>query len=61
VDVNVYNRYGSLVFSKKNYENEWNGTYRSKPLPDGTYYYVVNAIGINGSVQNLKGNLTILR
>jgi|688.fasta_scaffold03598_2 gliding motility-associated-like protein len=61
VDVNVYNRYGSLVFSKKNYENEWNGTYRSKPLPDGTYYYVLNAIGINGSVQNLKGNLTILR
>jgi gliding motility-associated-like protein len=61
VDVNVYNRYGSLVFSKKNYENEWNGTYRSKPLPDGTYYYVVNAIGIDGSLQNLKGNLTILR
>jgi gliding motility-associated-like protein len=49
------------VFSKKNYENEWNGTYRSKPLPDGTYYYVVNAIGIDGSLQNLKGNLTILR
>jgi|688.fasta_scaffold116736_1 gliding motility-associated-like protein len=61
VDVNVYNRYGSLVFSKKNYENEWNGTYRSKPLPDGTYYYVVNALGINGSVQNLRGDLTILR
>jgi gliding motility-associated-like protein len=39
VDVNVYNRYGSLVFSKKDYQNEWNGTYGSKPLPDGTYYF----------------------
>ncbi len=61
VDVYVYNRYGSLVYKQLNYQSNWNGTYRSKPVPDATYYYVVKAISINGDEQVLRGNLTILR
>lgn len=61
VIVNIYNRYGGLVYNNQNYNNEWDGTYKGKPLPDGTYYYVVSAKFINGAVQLFKGDVTILR
>jgi gliding motility-associated-like protein len=57
----VYNRYGNLVYKNDNYQNNWDGTYEGKPLPDGTYYYVVTYNLINGRGQVLKGDVTILR
>lgn len=57
----VFNRYGSKVFESQDYKNDWNGTYKGKPLPDGTYYYVISFYLINGKLVYLKGNLTILR
>jgi gliding motility-associated-like protein len=57
----VFNRYGSKVFESNDYKNNWNGTYKGNPLPDGTYYYVISFRLINGKTVVLKGNLTILR
>ncbi len=57
----VFNRYGAKVFESDDYKNNWNGTYKGKPLPDGTYYYIISFELINGKTQYLKGNLTILR
>jgi gliding motility-associated-like protein len=38
----IFNRYGSEVYSKSNYSNEWNGNSNSgENLPDGTYYYII--------------------
>ena len=57
----VYNRYGSLVYSNENYQNNWDGTYKGKPVPDGTYYYVLSYKLINNKQVALKGDVTILR
>lgn len=38
----IFNRYGTSVYSKANYQNEWYGQSDSgDELPDGTYYYVI--------------------
>lgn len=38
----IYNRYGTKVYAKENYSNEWKGqTDNDVLLPDGTYYYVI--------------------
>ena len=38
----IFNRYGMVVYSKNNYSNEWYGQSDSgSELPDGTYFYVV--------------------
>ncbi|OIQ20081.1 MAG: hypothetical protein BM557_05250 [Flavobacterium sp. MedPE-SWcel] len=38
----IFNRYGKEVYSKNNYQNEWEGqTDNGDELPTGTYYYVV--------------------
>lgn len=57
----VFNRYGAKVFESNDYKNTWNGTYEGKPLPDGTYYYVITYKLVNGRTVYLKGNVTILR
>lgn len=57
----VFNRYGAKVFEANDYRNTWNGTYEGKPLPDGTYYYVISYKLVNGKLVYLKGNVTILR
>ncbi|HNR49280.1 MAG TPA: gliding motility-associated C-terminal domain-containing protein, partial [Bacteroidia bacterium] len=37
----VYNRWGNLVYEKKNYRNNWDGRSNSNQiLPDGTYYAI---------------------
>lgn len=38
----IFNRYGTIVYSKNNYEDEWFGqSDNGNELPDGTYYYVI--------------------
>lgn len=61
VIVNVFNRYGSLVYKNENYLNDWEGTYNGKPVPDGTYYYVIDYRLINGESIVMRGDVTILR
>ena len=39
----IFNRYGRIVYSKVNYVDEWNGKAdNGKELPDATYYYVIH-------------------
>lgn len=41
-ELKIFNRYGKVVFSKKNYSDEWHGQSDSGyDLPDGTYYYML--------------------
>lgn len=55
--VAVYTRAGALVYQNNDYDNNWNGYYEGNPLPEGTYYYVIQAG--NGTV--IKGPLSIVR
>ncbi len=58
---NVYNRYGTAVYSNQNYNNTWDGTFNGKPIPDGTYYYKLTYKLINGQTVLKQGNVTIIR
>ena len=41
-EVKVFNRWGTLVYSKSNgYDNSWDGKYNGSLLDSGDYYYVV--------------------
>lgn len=42
-ELQIFNRYGTSVYNKANYRNEWFGQCnKGNELPDGTYYYVIN-------------------
>ncbi len=40
--VEVYNRWGELLFQSPGYKQKWDGTYKGNPLPVGTYYYIID-------------------
>jgi gliding motility-associated-like protein len=61
VTVNVFNRYGSKVYESKDYKNDWDGRYKGKSLPIGTYYGVVDFTLPSGQKRTIKTDLTILR
>ncbi|WP_460925496.1 T9SS type B sorting domain-containing protein [Pontibacter brevis] len=56
--VTVYNRWGSPVFESKGYMQPWDGTYKGKMLPDGTYYCIIE---FGDAKPSLKQSLTIMR
>ena len=57
-EVMVFNIHGQLIYSQKNYMNDWKGTYNGKELPDGTYYYVLKFLEDDAI---FKGSLDILK
>ena len=61
-ELEIYNRWGELLYSVKNYDGKWNGEYDGKSLPDGTYYYVVRILDGNNAVKNVrKGTVSVVR
>ena len=38
----IYNRWGSELFSQQGYDGKWDGTYEGEPLPQGTYFYLLD-------------------
>ncbi len=54
----VFNRYGQLVFSSTGYPKPWDGRMNGNPLPAGTYYYIIQ---LNNGMGKLSGSVTIIR
>ena len=40
--VDIYNRYGQHIYHSLGYDKPWDGTINGKPVPVGTYYYIVD-------------------
>jgi len=40
--VEVFNRYGQRIYYSVGYTNPWDGRVNGKPVPVGTYYYIVD-------------------
>lgn len=59
VFVEVFNEWGTRVFSSEGYETPWNGRYNGKDLPPATYYYILHPNRDGEEVQ--KGPLTLFR
>jgi gliding motility-associated-like protein len=57
--VQVYNRWGQMVFSQVGYSDNraWTGNFKGKPVPIGTYYYVITF----SREETQKGSVTIVK
>jgi gliding motility-associated-like protein len=50
--VRVYNRWGDELFKAKNYQNNWNGSFKGNETPEAaSYYYQIDLDG-NGTVDH---------
>ncbi|WP_172829291.1 NHL domain-containing protein [Mucilaginibacter mallensis] len=56
--VNIYNRYGILLYNSRGYSKPWDGNYNGSKLPVSTYYYVID---LGGKSPKLSGYITLIR
>lgn len=57
----VFNRWGELVFVSENIQNKWNGFYKDKPAPIGVYIYQLLIVSNDGEEELHSGNVTLAR
>lgn len=56
--VEVYNRYGQIIYRSLGYSKPWDGRVSGSPLPIGTYYYIINP---KNNKPQITGAITIIR
>ena len=60
--MNIYNRWGTEVFSSLDINEGWDGNFRSGKLaPIGVYIYKISLIGTSGKEVDKVGSLTLYR
>jgi len=58
VEVQIFDRWGQIIYEQTNYQNDWAGTSGTDVLSDGEYYYIITS---PSSDKVYKGTITILR
>jgi len=61
LQVNIFNRWGEIVFTSNDLNFQWDGTYLGMYVPDGTYTYDVNFITNSGRDRNVRGHVNVLK
>tara|TARA_B110000967_G_C18782246_1_gene508893 strand:+ start:503 stop:967 length:465 start_codon:yes stop_codon:yes gene_type:complete len=60
--IEVYNRWGQMVYKSKNISDNWNGKYNGKDLPPGTYVYKIKTISVLTNDKYVKsGTVSLVR
>lgn len=59
--LSVVNRWGSLLYESTSVLPSWNGQSNAGNAPDGTYFYVLDAVGTDSKPYQLKGSITLSR
>lgn len=55
----IFNRWGSLIFSSDSITRGWDGKVGGDLVSNGVYVYVINAIGTDNVEHNKKGHITV--
>lgn len=56
VEINIFNRWGNVLYAHQNYDNSWNG----QGLNDGTYYYLIK-VRKGSIIREYKGWVMLYR
>ncbi|MGN6178048.1 MAG: gliding motility-associated C-terminal domain-containing protein [Mucilaginibacter sp.] len=56
--VNIFTRYGAMIYHSKGYSQPWDGTFNGAKLAPGTYYYLID---LGNSSPKLSGYVTLIR
>jgi gliding motility-associated-like protein len=56
--ITIFSRYGQQVYQSTGYAKPWDGTFNGSPLPQGTYYYIID---LKNNTPKLAGWVLIVR
>lgn len=56
--INVFNRWGQIIYSSRGNGEPWDGTLNNNQLPSGTYFYTIE---LDSNNEPYTGLVTIVR
>lgn len=56
--LNIYTRYGSMIYQSRGYTMGWDGLYNGQVLPTGTYYYIID---LGNNSPKLAGYVALIK
>jgi gliding motility-associated-like protein len=60
VQFQIYNRWGELLFFTDDITQGWDGTFKGKLMPEGTYYFKASLIDLTGHTEERSGTILLL-
>lgn len=60
-EMRIFNRWGELLFVTTDRDTGWDGTYRGKEQPEGTYVFTATLVDLVGRTFNRSGSVVLLR
>ncbi|MBX2945881.1 MAG: gliding motility-associated C-terminal domain-containing protein [Cyclobacteriaceae bacterium] len=60
-EMQIFNRWGELLFSTSDIDVGWDGTFRGKDQPEGTYAFVARLTDLSGTSFTRSGSVVLLR
>ena len=60
-DFSIFNRWGELMFQTNNLSEFWDGKYKNRVVPPGTYSYVAKIYGKDAKYKFQNGTVNVLK
>lgn len=60
-EMNIFNRWGELLFTTTDINQGWDGNFRGKPQPEGTYAFIATLTDFEGRTFKRSGSVVLLR
>ena len=57
----IFSRWGDLIYESKNLEEQWDGKFNGELVPAGTYVYTINYTNMLNKEYTKKGSVTVVR
>ena len=57
----IFNRWGNVVFESNDINNSWDGSNSGKDVPEGTYFFIIDAKGVDDIQWRHKGSVSLIR
>jgi gliding motility-associated-like protein len=57
----IFNRWGNQVFNSDEVSRSWDGKYNGCECPEGVYYYIIEANGLDGKQYRQSGFVMLMR
>jgi large repetitive protein len=60
-ELRVFNEWGNQIFYSNDQSDKWDGTYKGKEQPAGTYIYIFNGKVLDGEELKMNGEVNLIR
>jgi len=61
VKMQIFNRWGEIIFTSKDQKNGWDGKHKKNEAPVGVYYCKLSTVELDGTKKDYTNQVTLLR